>query len=265
MCFLKYFLFFLFFFLFFFWVKRFQQKQKDFYKWHCENIYPFHERLTQKEQDYIYNCISLSWYECFNFFYILFDEMILDLSFFSYSHRVKNTKVNSSRIYYGSLAAPQQAFIYAQSVIKERKIKLPFLPQGNYSFGGLGWDCQENHFKVYYRFFDKTKLPDSYQKLILPGEYYPQGIISWTFNKKGNLLEKKVYCYPKKENCKKTYLFSKKRFQIQKDCKYQENINQDTDRLNETGKLICAKYGEKGIFLDTFTFENENDFTLYFP
>jgi hypothetical protein len=230
--------------------------QKDIFNWHCQNIYPFHKRLTKNELKYIHNCINLSWTELFRFLFIFHDEIILRLSFFSYSHRVTKGNINKSRIAYGSVMSPNQAYKFSLPILKERKIKIPCSVGSNLFFGGLGWDIDNNEFKIYYRFDDFDKLLDEYRKLSKGDNYLKKGILSWTY-RDNKLIETKVYRYPL--NKSETYLFSNKRTDIQKDRNY--NI----DEINDIGKEIIAKYAEKYYKLDTITVKNKDNFTLYFP
>lgn len=245
------------------WSLRFRKYQEDLFDWHCTEFFPFHKRFTKLELEYIKHCIQISWYEFFKPFLLLWDEMILNLSFFSYSHRVEASKVNSTRIAYGSLVAPSSAYSYAKRVLKERNITLPFPPGGNFMFNGLGWDFENGHFKVYYRYWDSAKLLPQYKKLITSNEtYLKQGLISWTYNQDGVLIETKIYCYPEHE--REAHLFSDQRHDIQKDCKKNNSFIWG-DYINKTGRDIMMKYGEKNYVLDTITVKDKDHFTLYFP
>jgi hypothetical protein len=237
--------------------------QQHLYEWHCQNIYPFDKRLSETEQQYVHNCISLSWWEGLRPFFILWDEMVPRLSFFNYSQKVDGDKVNKSRISYGSTVRPDAAYVYAKPVLEERGVELPIPPTGTFAFGGLGWDIEENQFKVYYRFHDFSKMPKKYQllaKVKKNTDYAPQGILSWTFDDQGNISETKVYRYPTNEL--EAHLFSEKRKDIQVDCKKDSSWK---DKINEKGLEILGKYGDSNHFLDTISIKDKDHFTLYFP
>ena len=72
---------------------------------------------TKKEITYIEKCIDLSWWELLRPFYIRKDPFIKRLSYFTYSHRVVNGKINSSRIAYGSVINPDIVYDFAKEII----------------------------------------------------------------------------------------------------------------------------------------------------
>jgi hypothetical protein len=228
---------------------RFVNYNKNVYKWHCDNLYPFHTKLTIKESAYIEKCIDLSWWELLRPFYLRKDPFIKRLSYFTYSHRVIRGKVNSSRIAYGSVINPDIAYELAKEILNERGIKSEILTDNNIIFGGLGWDFEEGHFKTYSRFKNFKNLSSNYQKLL--GNMQNKckyGIISITYDTNGNILERKVYCYSKKDNIAE--LRSEFRHDIQRDCNGQEKWN-----LNTTGNSILELYRKSGYKLDTITYK----------
>ena len=232
---------------------------KNVYKWHCDNIYPFHTKLTKKETIYIEKCIDLSWWELLRPFYMRKDPFIKRLSYFTYSHRVVNEKVNSSRIAYGSVINPSIVYEFSKEILNERGIKSEIVPNNNIIFGGLGWDFEEKHFKTYFRFKNFKNLSLKYQKLMGNMENKcNDGIISITYDTTGIVLEIKVYCYSKNENIAE--LKSKFRHDIQKDCNGLEKWN-----LNTNGNNILELYKKSGYKLDTITYKDKNNYTVYFP
>lgn len=230
------------------WTRNFINFQKNIYTWHCQQ-YPFHLKLSPIEQEYISNCIRISWCEIFRYFSNPFYKR---LSFFCYSIRVNKNSSNNSRIAYGSVMRPNKAFEFAKSVLKERGIELPNL---NMQFGGLGWDFEEGLFKVYFRFNDFDKIEKKYRGLS-EGNFMKEGLLSFSY-KNNKLLETRVYRYNEND----AHLFSDKRHDIQKDI--QKDIF--NGRINEYGKKIIEKYNQQNYLLDTITIKNKDDFTLYFP
>ena len=238
---------------------RFVNYNKNVYKWHCDNLYPFNTKLTIKESAYIEKCIDLSWWELLRPFYLRKDQFIKRLSYFTYSHRVVRGKVNSSRIAYGSVINPDIAYELAKEILNERGIKSEILTDNNIIFGGLGWDFEEGHFKTYFRFKNFKNLSSNYQKLL--GNMQNKckdGIISISYDTNGNILERKVYCYSKKDNIAE--LRSEFRNDIQQDCNGQEKWN-----LNTTGNSILELYRKSGYKLDTITYKDKQNYTMYFP
>lgn len=233
---------------------------KEVYKWHCKNIYPFDKNLSFVETNYIKKCIQLSYWELLRPLYCIFDPFIKRLSYFTYSHRIIDGKCNSSRIAYGSVIQSKKAYIYAKKVLHERNIQSEIIPNSNIAFGGLGWDIQNNHFKIYFRFYDFKKLSDTYKEL-LPDmiNNYQSGLLSITYNKNNKIIERKIYCYPIFEMV--ATLQSIYRKDIQHDC---HNNNKWVDKLDKTGLKILDIYKNK-YKLDTITYKNKENYTMYFP
>ena len=239
---------------------RFVNFNKDVYKWHCQNVYPFHKKLTKIENDYIKKCIQLSHWELLRPFYCIPDSFIKRLSYFTYSHRVINGALNSSRVAYGSVIQPQKAYKYALKVLKERNIKCELFPDNNLDFGGLGWDIKNNHFKGYFRFHTFKQLSETYKKL-LPhmNNNNVSGLLSITYVG-GKIVERKIYCYPKNEMVAK--LKSQSREEIQQDC---DKKMKWENKLDITGKNIVRKYKSNNYELDAITYKDKNNYTIYFP
>jgi len=240
---------------------RFVDFNRKVYQWHCDHVYPFHEKLTDNENKYINNCISLSYWELLRPFYAILDPFITRLSYFTYSHRIINGNLNSSRIAYGSVINPGKAYKFAQDVLNERNIQCEIIQNNNNIFGGLGWDVNSGHFKVYFRFLNYKHL-ESYYKKLLPdmSNKRKSGILSITYDNNGKVLERKIYCYPK--DTMVAELKSKVREDTQHDC----YGNEDWElKLNKTGKKILKLYKQSGYKLDAITFKDRMNYTIYFP
>jgi len=234
---------------------------KNVYKWHCNNIYPYHKKLSKIEQNYIQKCINTSYWELLRPLYFIFDPFIRRLSYFTYSHRIKNGKANSSRIAYGSAINHKKAYENARNVLAERKIVCEIVPDQNINFGGLGWDIENGHFKIYFRFFNYEKLSPKYKKLLSDmSDYCKSGLLSITYDNNGNIFERKIYCYPKNE--KVANLKSETRNDIQQDC------NKDIDwssKVCNIGRRILDTYKKDEYRLDAITYKDKRNYTMYFP
>ena len=219
--------------------------QKQIWTWHCKNVYPFHEHLTPLEQEYIQACMKLSWCELLRPFLLYRDPLLSRLSFFSYSSRIKENRVRSGRIAYGSAVRPEKAYQYAQAVLKERKI--PIVLDTNVTFGGLGWDLEEKTFRVYLRCKDVSKLDTQMKK----GE--GEGGIAWTYDEAGKKIEEKIYTFPEKV----TKMKSSRRGII-------PQYDDLPVHLPEKAQELVRFYKKHGYFLDTYAKDGE-EYTLYFP
>lgn len=234
---------------------------KNVYKWHCDHIYPFHEKLSDVEQNYIHNCINLSYWELLRPLYVIFDPFIVRLSYFTYSHRVKNGKANSSRIAYGAAIKHKKAYENAIPVLAERRIVCEIIPDKNIHFGGLGWDIENGYFKIYFRFFNYERLSTSYKKLLSDmKDNCKSGLLSITYDKDGFVFERKIYCYPKSK--KVANLKSETRNDIQQDC--HNNMNWRI-KVCDTGKKILDIYENDKYTLDAITYKDNLNYTMYFP
>lgn len=238
------------------------------FRWHCRNFYPFKKNMTVAERRYLKAC-----FELLEEFRETSETGFEKFSSFTYSHRVKGDKVNSSRIAYGSVERPEEALAAALPVIRERGITIPadLASSPKARFGGLGWDIEDDQFKVYYRWLGLGNLPDSLAPLVKDidlGEHREECLLSFTYVNNA-LDEKKVYLYPKTERelpagvANETWMVTSKRGLVhQYDLYYPSNW---AAKLNKAGRDIVAKYRSRRQGLDTITYVNEDDFTLYFP
>ncbi len=150
--------------------------------------------------------------------------------------------------------------MYALRVFKEKNIKCELFPDHNLDFGGLGWDIQNNHFKVYFRFYNFKKLSETYKHLLADmNNNSPSGLLSITYM--GNkIVERKIYYYPKNEMVAKVK--SQFREEKQQDCNKEIEWKNKLDRI---GKHIVKKYKNNHYELDTITYKDKHNYTLYFP
>ncbi len=234
------------------------------YRWHCRHFFDFEEHLTELERDYLESCFRLS---------TGYDEVsetgFEHFSYYTYSHRVKGTKVNSSRIAYGSVARADEAWKPARPVLEERKIALP---QGwtDHRFYGLGWDFEADQFKVYFRTLDWTKSPPDVLPLVEgydPETHRGEALLSLTLEGT-EVIERKVYLYPKESSNTavrgQARMITDRRGEV-----IQDDLLPRTEipyELNETGRRIVELYRtDLEEELDTIAYKNSEDFTLYFP
>jgi hypothetical protein len=219
---------------------------KRIYKWHNKNIYPFDKKLTDIEKRYINMCINISFLELLR--PLTFNSLLKRLSYYTYSNEIKNNNVNSSRLAYGSVMFPSFIYKYAMEVLKERNIEISM---DNEIFGGLGWDIDNDIFKIYYIFKDYRKYTDIKKDNILKG-----GIISFSY-KNNKFYEKKIYLYS--VDGITTYLISDKRKEIQRD------VYKNKNDISNIGKEVISKYEKSGYKLDTINYRDKNNYVLYFP
>ena len=191
-------------------------------------------------------------------------------SYYTFSHRVKNGRVNSSRLAYGSVANPEGAWQAAIPVLEKRDISLPRSLTESNKFYGLGWDIEESQFKVYFRTLDWTKLDADFFDLVEnydPETHRGEALLSLTFENR-DVSERKIYLYPKDEYIPTGALGYARMVTDKRGEVAQTDIDpQRTDlyELGDIGKQILEKYEEVGEDLDTVAYKSEDDFTLYFP
>jgi hypothetical protein len=249
-----------------FWLlaKSFVRTQQNILDWHEEK---FLQELTlsKNEKAYIQGCIDMSWLELTRPLISLWDPFICRLSFMNFSHEVHDNTVNSKRFAYGSVVYPSRAFELARPVLQEHQIQLPEQPSGNFCFGGLGWDLEQNYLKVYFRYFNFEKLNEEWKKLVNSNrECEKQGIIAWTFNKDHVLCETKVYRYPRHVNI--TSMFTTSRGEVlQHDQAPNESSSNWNGKLNQKGWDIIDTYKKNNYEVDTVAYKDRDHFTLYFP
>lgn len=245
------------------------QYHRMLFRWHCRNFYPFRKSMSRAERDYLSAC-----FEMLDDYREVSETGFDRFSSFSYSHRVQGDRVNSSRLAFGSVEHPEKAFEAATPVLDERGIELPDSFAGGSElcrFGGIGWDFEDDQFKLYFRWLDLARLPQELASLVSDidlSEHHPEGLVSFTYVK-GQAAESKVYLYPKEGKelpegvVGEAWMVTDKRGLVhQYDLYYPSNF---TRNLNRVGMEIVDKYLKRGQTLDTINYEDENNFTLYFP
>lgn len=238
---------------------------RTLFQWHCRNFFNFRRKLHRKEKNYLEACFRLP-----SDFKEVSEGGYQHFSYYTYSHRVKGTSVNSSRIAYGSVAHPEEAFEPAKVVLEHRAIELPSSLTLNTRFYGLGWDLEQEQFKVYFRALEWTQLHPDFRDLAgdhAPQEHRPEALLSVTY--RGNELEeRKLYLYPTEKHLPNgvqgfARMMTDRRGEVaQEDLDPQSLAHHD---FNQAGKEIIEKYEEIGEPLDTVAYQSKDNFTLYFP
>lgn len=238
------------------------------FQWHCRKFFRFRRHLSQAEKAYLEVCFGLA-----RAFREVSETGYEHFSYYSYSHRVQGEQVNSSRLAYGSVANPEPALQAALPVIQERALKFDeyFLDRAHSKFYGLGWDILEEQFKVYFRILSVQTLPDSLTHLLqeyVLDDHRPEGLVSFTYTR-NQLSESKVYLYPKSSlNLPPGAQGQASMVSDQRGLVKQYDLNQPeqwTARLNAPGQRILELYRELDEELDTIQYQDEANYTLYFP
>lgn len=234
--------------------------------WHTRHFYPFRRRLTSLEKDYLETCFRLA-----QSFAETSEDGYEHFSYYTYSHRVDGDQVNSSRMAYGSVTHPEEAFAAAAPVLAERGIAVPDEYGPDFRFYGLGWDLQEGQFKLYLRARDLTLLPPHLKELVAGYDlsaHRAEGLISYTYEG-SQLAEKKVYLYPLDDKPEVAGVLGQARMVTSKRGEVpQYDLEEGADwssKLNAAGQTILRKYRQLGEPLDTIAYQDPDHFTLYFP
>ncbi|MBX3166881.1 MAG: hypothetical protein KF760_05690 [Candidatus Eremiobacteraeota bacterium] len=238
------------------------------FQWHCRKFFRFRRHLSEAEKAYLETCFALS-----SSFREVSDSGYEHFSYYSYSHRVHGDKVNSSRLAYGSVANPEPALQAALPVIQEHSVELDpyFLESKNSKFYGLGWDLLEKQFKVYFRVQPVQALPENLTHLLEGYEledHRDEGLVSFTYTR-DQLSESKIYLYPKSSlNLPAGAQGQASMLSDQRGLVKQYDLNQPerwTERLSPPGQRILQLYRELDEDLDTIQYQDEENYTLYFP
>lgn len=238
---------------------------RSLFQWHCRHFFNFRRRLSSLEKVYLETCFTLP-----ESLHEVSDGGYEHFSYYTYSHRVKGTSVNSSRLAYGSVAYPEPAWQAAQPVLEQRGLTLPVGLAEEHPFYGLGWDIEEQLFKVYFRSRDWRCLPPALAELVQGyrwEDHRPEALLSLTWDPSG-LVERKVYLYPRESSLApgvrgRALMITDHRGEVVQDDLVPNSLL--PYQLNETGQAILAKYQEIGEPLDTIAYHSPDDFTLYFP
>ena len=241
------------------------KKLQGLFNFYNNNYYPIKDYLSEKELEYIDFVIYNSPIDIWNF-----TMEGKRLSFITYSHEydISEKRLISGRLACGSIYNYDMAMTYALEVFSERSIIIPDYLFNLCRFGGIGWNFNNNNFKIYFRFFDKNilknmKFLERHEKYIkrIGNKYWNEGLISITYDR-NKLIEEKVYLYPKYKDFKKnhdTIMLSSIRGVVKQTDIHDKN-EYDYDIINE----LIEKYKDKGIELDTIS-KHKNKINIYFP
>ena len=238
---------------------------RTLFQWHCRNFFNFRRRLHATETAYLEACFRLP-----TAYSEVSEGGYEHFSYFTYSHRVKGTSVNSSRLAYGSVAHPHEALAAALPVLQHRGLTVPESMTRNNLFYGLGWDIEEDQFKLYFRTLDWAALDDDFRELAgghSPETHRDEALLSITY-RRGQLEERKLYLYPLDEFVPEgaqgfARMMTDRRGEVE-----QVDVDPTTAHnldFNATGEAVLRKYRALGEPLDTVAYSNAEDFTLYFP
>lgn len=246
------------------------KEHEALFTWHCRQFYPFDSQLNADELRYLRTCFSLA-----ESHQQMSASGYRRLSYYSYSHRVSGTEVNSSRIAFGSLEHPGKVWESAQPVLERRRVHIAagLLETSACAFGGLGWDLLAGHFKVYFYLADLAELrePGLVELFKRDVASRREGLVSFTFVDGGELHEEKVYMYPSQDGVEQPHeesqdvaiMSTSKRGLVQ-----QLNVADSSvwmTRLNAVGRRIIYRYADINESLDTIAYTDPEHYTLYFP
>lgn len=238
---------------------------RGLFRWHCKHFFDFDSALNRHEHKYLRKCWNLS-----QTYREISEGGYRHFSYYTYSHRVKGPDVNSSRIAYGSILHPDEALKAGRPVLAHRGLTLPESLQQATKFYGFGWDFLDDHFKVYFRALDWSKLHSEFLELARdyePTEYRKEALLSLTY-REGKVEEKKLYLYPLEhllpEGVKGfARMITDRRGEVSQEDVDPAKVAERS--YNGVGRDIIARYEEIGEKLDTVAYQSADRFTLYFP
>ena len=259
--------------------------------WHVGTFFqPLYDNFSDEYKVYweafLRNC-SIDWQTTF----MQQLEKEYFLSAYTYSHRIKGDKVNSTRISYGAASPPPEYLVKAaEDVLKAEKVELPE-PfnnlQGKFKFYGLGWDYATSHLKTYHH-GESIDLPEELKKSAASGrklvtnDYDPHCLVAFTYNG-SEMLEQKLYLYATEMEhikeplptgtlnaaCVLTAGALNRGTFWQLDVTHTRGPQFDSPewvpRFGEKASEIYKKYYNTSMRLDTLGYAGPDDLTMYFP
>jgi hypothetical protein len=240
------------------------------FRWHCQTFFRFDKALSTAELDYLRLCFRLA-----SGFRERTARGSSHFSYVTYSHRVRGDHVNSSRMAFGSISAPEAAWRAARPVLRERGIDPDEAVPGHerLTFYGLGWDFEAAQFKVYFLAPDIEALEPPFRELLVdrPPGSSPEGLVSVTY-REGARHEDKVYVYPDPADGasqlpagirRRAHMLTSRRGDVEQlDLR---DVGPWVKKLNAAGQRIVRRYRERGERLDTIAYQDPGSYTLYFP
>jgi hypothetical protein len=197
---------------------------------------------------------------------------------FAFSHRVQEELLHSRRFAIGTFTYAEQVPSKIHNILSERGIDLAGAFDGS-KLSGLGWDFDENTFKIYSQVEHLSQLKsiawrDLIQKVNL-SEAESFGLASITYSG-ANASEYKIYTPLNKKGiarAKEQYPFNSEIIHInQMICSRRGLVHQldlrennsVTKYLNSQGQKVIEQYAKLGLSLDTIAFQSPAHFTIYF-
>jgi len=238
-----------------------QSYHRFLFQWHCRHFFRFRRYLSEREKNYLEVCFELP-----DDYREVSPSGYTGFSYYTYSHRIDGERVNSSRLAYGSILHSQEAWKAALPVLQERGLELPrfWTEDEDCHFYGLGWDLEEQQFKVYVRCSRCERLPAEELQLLKGRrleDHLPEGLLSLTWTG-GCLSERKVYLYPRDQPGVACLLSDRRGAVAQLDVHDGQGWE---GRLSQPGRVILGRYRELNEELDTIAFQDRDHYTLYFP
>ena len=238
-----------------------QSYHRFLFQWHCRHFFRFRRYLSEREKNYLEVCFELP-----DDYREVSPAGYAGFSYYTYSHRIEGDRVNSSRLAYGSILHPEEAWKAALPVLAERGLELPrfWTEDEDCHFYGLGWDLEEQQFKVYVRCTRCDRLPAEELRL-LEGrsldDHLPEGLLSRTWTG-GCLSERKLYLYPRNQPGVACLLSDRRGAAGPIRGHFAPGWGR---RPSPPGWDLRAPSRELIEELDTIAFQDPDHYTLYFP
>ena len=241
------------------------------FDWFCDHFFDFRKPFSIWEQQYVHQCFSLmdEWA------YGVDDKV--SLSTVSYSHRIKENSINSSRLAVGSIKYRHELAGLHRRILQLNGVDPSKVKDFSHLFG-LGWDFLQKEFKLYFYYADRKAcqlLQVNRLVPVLPSHaVHPFSLASLTY-RDYRPFEYKVYLYPQKvvtpysrdlpfESSIKhtTHMIGSRRGTVaQMDLDKKTDVNQYLDRV---GVQLVDQFATINWHLDTIAYQGSKQYTLYF-
>ncbi len=155
----------------------------------CENFFDWRAYFDERERKLAERCLELAgdtWYQDI--------EGSLTYSLFTFSHRIKNGKVNSARSGFGSIRHGDALRPDIAEMTRRRGVDPSTLPNFEH-VAGVGWDVEQGAFKLYALLNNLADLQDPEMRALVAAvdePSYETGMFSYSIVN-GRVVEKKVY------------------------------------------------------------------------
>ncbi len=239
-----------------------------FHHWYCHHFFDFDQVFNVHEKRFSNLCMDLM----DDWSYKMTPSVYLSLM--SYSHKVSPNHVNSTRLALGSLKYRHKIHRDLIKVIESKGINTHTISGLEFACG-LGWDIDEDLFKIYMFYPVLDLISDSELKHLFnfpmkEGLLNSFGLVSYTF-KDTHLYEKKVYSTLKDKTS--FFISSKEPQNITWMMTNRRGVVQQLDvsnpfyyygKVNVAGQRIMDLHKKQGFDLDSIVLKNKDEFTLYF-